>query len=162
MISVILFALIRVIRGRNGLLIDIARWRYRRPQERVLRVLLVERLNWDRAADLDGFLFLRLNGNGFPNRFDRNRFPNLRSGFWCLRAGSASICGIARRLHFAGDAYLVRVLILRCLDWFLRCWLEFRLWLERIVRVLVSYKSRIPNFDWRDLAEVHRERSAGQ
>ena len=75
-----IFALIRVIRGENFLLIDIARRPRRGFQERVLQVFLIRRFDWYRAPDLDRFLVLRL---------DWDRFADLGSGLCRLSARSA-------------------------------------------------------------------------
>src|SRR5439155_1391633 len=52
--------------------------------------------------------------------------------------------------------------MLRALRCHLRRWLGFQLWLERIVRVVVSQQCWTFYFDWRDCGEVHCESSAGQ
>jgi hypothetical protein len=61
------FALIRVIRGQNFLLVDIARRPRRGFQERVLQIFLVKRFDWYRAPDLDWLLVLRLDWDCFAD-----------------------------------------------------------------------------------------------
>src|SRR6476660_1474679 len=58
----------------HRLLVEIARW-CRGSQERSILIFLVEWFDWDRAANLA--LLRRCDRNGFSDRFDRNRFPDL-------------------------------------------------------------------------------------
>jgi len=57
------------------LFIRIAR-RYRCSQKRLI-LLLIGWFDWYRPPDLHRFLLLRRNRDRFPDRFNRNRFPNL-------------------------------------------------------------------------------------
>ena len=57
------------------LFIQIAR-RYRCSQKRLIFVFLIGWFDWYRPPDLHRFL-LRRDRDRFPDRFNRNRFPNL-------------------------------------------------------------------------------------
>lgn len=58
------------------LFIGIAR-RYRCSQKRLILVFLIGWFDWYRPPDLHGLLLLRRDRDRFPDRFNRDRFPNL-------------------------------------------------------------------------------------
>src|SRR5207245_3805479 len=73
-----------------------------------------------------------------------------------------STCDITCSLDFIPAGQGLGLLSLGYLRCRLRRWLGFQLWLERIVRVVVSQQCWTFYFDWRDCGEVRRESSAGQ
>src|SRR6266480_1819522 len=123
-----IFALIRVIRGQNFLLIDIARRPRRGFQERVLQIFLVERFDWYGAPDLDRFLVLRL---------DWDRFADLGSGWCSFITRSAWGCGATCGLCFSPAVHILWLLISGYFRCRLRSRLGFQYRLERIIGVLL-------------------------
>ena len=128
-ISLAIFALIRVIRGQNFLLVDIARRPRRGFQERVLQIFLVKRFDWYRAPDLDRFLVLRL---------DWDRFPDLGSGLCSFITRSVWGCGVTCGLCFSSAGHILCLLISGCFGCRLRSRFGFQCRLERIIGVLVG------------------------
>ena len=71
-------------------------------------------------------------------------------------------CDVARRLHPIRSGSAVAFLGVGGLLIRLRCWLRYKCWLDRIVRVDVSYERGTFYGDWHHFSQIHSELSAGQ